>query len=219
MKKAGKRFLVFLAILAGLGAIAWAVDAFMAQTDKIAMGAADMGAQNELTIVEMTMIDTGGEKTANWTEIGKFRPELEANTSEYRELLAKASSEKMEGKLSEATSQAGLGCADKFDQMTSQMAKLYEQAGSQARAETVRDAGKARVQNARLAFSQLKLENLDAFRQQMNATFKAATNALEEFRDSSDPKVAYDLGEIASSLGRIYVQLSNSASGIKPNHV
>lgn len=205
MKKPVKRSLVFLIIIAGCAAIAWAVDAFMAQADKIAVGAADMGAQNELALVEMTMIDSGPSASPNWTDVRQLGPELEANTGEYRDLLAKAAAEKAEGQLSEATSRAGMTCAEKFNLLAEQLAGLYEKASLQARADTVREAGKSRIQNARLAFSNLDIANLDAFRSQMNATFRAATTALEEFRDSSDPKVAYDLGEIAMALSRIYM--------------
>lgn len=188
-----RKVIVWTALITLFAGLVWAVDTFLASANKQADEAAMLGANDELSTVQTTMVRPKKVDPAiDWKTIGQYNKRLETLTREYEQLLKKATAEKSVGKLSEATRNAGLASAEQYNKACLELAAVYEKGKCITRAKTARSSGQSRLKNAEMAFSEsLNASAISAYNKQRGIMFDDSQENMQQLKtDANEQDVA-----------------------------
>lgn len=192
-KRRMRKILIWLGLLTLFAGLVWATDAMLAMANKQADEAASLGANEELATVQTTMVRPKKVDPAiDWKTIGRYNSQLESLNKEYEALLQKATAEKTAGQLSEATRNAGLASADKFNKTCEELAAVYNKGNCKTRAKTALATGQSRLKNAEMAFSAtLDSNKISAYNKQKGIMFDDSQETMKDLKaDGNEQDVA-----------------------------
>lgn len=189
MEKGRKFRKVLLWLMLGTLAagIVWAVGTELAQTNKDVQAAAAVGADDELATIETAGMVKPKDSNIDWTTINRYERQLKQNTTEYQKLVTQAGNEKAAGAVSAATKSAGKASAQKFNQMSEELAAVYEKGNCITKAKAVRAAGQSRLKNAEMAFNDLDSGLINDYSDQRSAMSEAGLAGLKEDKANGSP--------------------------------
>lgn len=189
MEKGRKFRKVLLWLLLGTltAGLVWAVGAELAQTNKNVQTAAALGADDELATIETAGMVKPKDSNIDWKTIGKYERQLKQNTTEYQKLVTQAGNEKAAGAVSAGTKSAGTASAQKFNQISQELAAVYEKGNCITKAKAVRAAGQSRLKNAEMAFSDLDSGLINDYSDQRSAMSDASMASLKEDKATGSP--------------------------------
>lgn len=189
MEKGRKFRKVLLWLMLGTLAagIVWAVGTELAQTNKDVQAAAAVGADDELATIETAGMVKPKDSNIDWTTINRYERQLKQNTTEYQKLVTQAGNEKAAGAVSAATKSAGQASAQKFNQMSEELAAVYEKGNCITKAKAVRAAGQSRLKNAEMAFNDLDSGLINDYSDQRSAMSEAGLAGLKEDKANGSP--------------------------------
>lgn len=189
MEKGRKFRKVLLWLMLGTLAagIVWAVGTELAQTNKDVQAAAAVGADDELATIETAGMVKPKDSNIDWTTINRYERQLKQNTTEYQKLVTQAGNEKAAGAVSAATKSAGQASAQKFNQISEELAAVYEKGNCITKAKAVRAAGQSRLKNAEMAFNDLDSGLINDYSDQRSAMSEAGLAGLKEDKANGSP--------------------------------
>lgn len=219
------RKIVIWTILATLfsGLIWAAADSLLSMAETNTTEAASIGAKDELSVVQTAAVPTKTKNNINWTQINQLTKQLGQNTQEYEKLVAQAGAEKKGGQISVATRNAGMNSAQKFNNISQQLAATYEKGNCITRAKSVRAAAKSRLANAEMAFSNLDADKINAYSEDRSAMYAASDENLAAIKTDASPQdlaglKAYmlpRLERLSSDTGKLLGQITKLLDEIR----
>lgn len=182
-----RKVLLWLMLATLAAGIVWAVGTELAQTNKDVQAAAAVGADDELATIETAGMVKPKDSNIDWTTINRYEHQLKQNTTEYQKLVTQAGNEKASGAVSAATKSAGQASAQKFNQMSEELAAVYEKGNCITKAKAVRAAGQSRLKNAEMAFNDLDSGLINDYSDQRSAMSEAGLAGLKEDKANGSP--------------------------------
>lgn len=207
----------------------WAsVDTIMSMADTNTTEAANIGAKDELSVVQTAAVPPKKKDNINWTQINQLTKQLGQNTREYEKLVAQAGAEKKGGQVTAATRSAGMNSAQQFNTISQQLAATYEKGNCITRAKAVRAAAKSRLANAEMAFSNLDADKINAYREDRSAMYAASDENLAEIKTDASPqdlaglkaymlprleKLSTDTGRLLGEITKLLDEIRKAGGG------
>ena len=185
-RKFRKVLLWFMLVTLAAGLV-WAADALFGETNKEVQNAAVVGADDELATIETAGMVKPKDSNIDWKTINRYERQLKQNTTEYQKLVTQAGNEKTAGAVSAATKSAGMASAQKFNQISEELAAVYEKGNCITKAKTVRAAGQSRLKNAEMAFNDLDSGLINDYSDQRTAMSEAGLAGLKEDKANGSP--------------------------------
>ena len=230
MEKGRKFRKVLLWLLLGTLAagIVWAIGAEQAQTYKQVSNAAVTGADEEMATIETTAMVKPKDSNIDWNTINRYVRQLKQNTSEYDKLVTQAGNEKAAGALSPATKSAGQASAQKFNQISEELAAVYEKGNCITKAKATRATGQSRLKNAEMTFNDLDAGLINDYSDQRSAMSEAGLASLQEDKTTGSPadiaklkaamlprleKMASDTTQLLGEVTKLLDQVRQAAGG------
>lgn len=230
MEKGRKFRKVLLWLMLGTLAagIVWAIGAEQAQTYKQVSNAAVTGADEEMATIETTAMVKPKDSNIDWNTINRYVRQLKQNTSEYDKLVTQAGNEKAAGALSPATKSAGQASAQKFNQMSEELAAVYEKGNCITKAKATRATGQSRLKNAEMTFNDLDAGLINDYSDQRSAMSEAGLASLKEDKANGSPadiaklkaamlprleKMASDTTQLLGEVTKLLDQVRQAAGG------
>lgn len=175
-----------------------AADQLLNMADRNTQDAAAIGADDEMAAIKATTVKPQKKDNIAWSQIQQYERQLQQNTNQYQKLVAQAGTEKQTGNgVSASTRQAGMDSAQKFNQISEQLAATWEKGNCITRAKTVREAGKSRIANAEMAFNNFNGDNISAYNKQRTAMSDSGIESLKEVKSDASPE---DIAKLKAGL-------------------
>ncbi len=182
-----RKVLLWLMLATLAAGLVWAIGAELAQTNKNVQTAAALGADDELATIETAGMVKPKDNKIDWSTINRYERQLKQNTAEYQKLVTQAGNEKAAGAVSAATRSAGTASAQKFSQISEELAAVYEKGNCITKAKTVRAASQSRLKNAEMAFNDLDSGLINDYSDQRSAMSEAGLAGLKEDKANGSP--------------------------------
>lgn len=182
-----RKVLLWLMLATLTAGLVWAIGAELAQTNKDVQAAAAVGADDELATIETAGMVKPKDSNIDWATINRYERQLKQNTTEYQKLVTQAGNEKAAGAVSAGTRSAGTASAQKFNQISEELAAVYEKGNCITKAKTVRAAGQSRLKNAEMAFNDLDSGLINDYSDQRTAMSEAGLAGLKEDKANGSP--------------------------------
>lgn len=227
MRKFRKLLLVLLLVALAVGLV-WAGAELFGQSNQSAADAGSNGADLEMASLGSIKKPSSKKATTktenlnvNWNQEASLKKQMESNTAQYKQIVAKFKAEiasSANSKGSEATGSQGMKLANTFNDLSEQYAKVWDSAGNcKTRAKLAREAGKSRVANAEMTFSNMDSDKIDAYNKQMEEMQKARSEYIDDAKEDLDPADRQSLHDdmlpkaktLLSSLMDLSAQVTN----------
>ena len=182
-----RKVLLWLMLATLTAGLVWAIGAELAQTNKDVQAAAAVGADDELATIETAGMVKPKDSNIDWATINRYERQLKQNTTEYQKLVTQAGNEKAAGAVSAGTRSSGTASAQKFNQISEELAAVYEKGNCITKAKTVRAAGQSRLKNAEMAFNDLDSGLINDYSDQRTAMSEAGLAGLKEDKANGSP--------------------------------
>lgn len=194
-----RKTLLWLMLATLFAGLVWAADQLLNQADSNVQQAASIGADDEMATITATSVKPEKKDNIAWSQIKRYENQLKQNTTQYHALLQKANSEKQanNGAVTDATRQQGLDSANKFNEISEQLAATWQKGNCITRAKAVRSAGKSRIANAEMAFNSLDSSNINNYNKQRSDMGDANVESLQEIKGDSS---AADIAALKANL-------------------
>lgn len=226
-RKFRKVLLWFMLVTLAAGLV-WAADALFGETNKEVQNAAVVGADDELATIETAGMVKPKDSNIDWATINRYERQLKQNTTEYQKLVTQAGNEKTAGAVSAATKSAGTASAQKFNQISEELAAVYEKGNCITKAKAVRAAGQSRLKNAEMAFNDLDSGLINDYSDQRTAMSEAGLAGLKEDKANGSPadiaklkttmlprleKMSSETTQLLSQVTKLLDQVRQAAGG------
>lgn len=223
-----RKVLLWLMLVTLAAGLVWAADALFGETNKEVQNAAVVGADDELATIETAGMVKPKDSNIDWKTINRYERQLKQNTTEYQKLVTQAGNEKTAGAVSAGTRSAGMASAQKFNQMSEELAAVYEKGNCITKAKTVRAAGQSRLKNAEMAFNDLDSGLINDYSDQRSAMSEAGLASLQEDKANGSPadiarlkttmlprleKMSSETTQLLSQVTKLLDQVRQAAGG------
>lgn len=194
-----KKILLWGLLFTLLAGLVYAVGSESMQASKAATAAANNGVDQEMAVIESTSVKPQSNSNIAWGKIQQLEKQLKQNSAQYKQLISKASSEKEanNGNVSDATRQAGQDSAQKFSQISEELATTWEKGNCISRAKTVRATAKSRLANAEMAFNNLNGDAISKYNEESSLMSEANIESMKDVKADASPA---DLAKLKSDL-------------------
>lgn len=215
-KLKGRKYLLWaLALLTACG-IAIAVSDLSGQANKSCADAGLSGADMEMATLDAIKKPAKPKSTINWSKWNSLEKKVNAADAQYTKIVAKAQSEiSANGKVSDATKNAGFAAAKKFQNASENFAKFLTANNCITRAKVARETGNARIKNADMTFNEIDSDKISAYNDQMEVLADARKAYLEEAKtDVSAEDRASIKDTLLPRLNNMTSQVSTLATNV-----
>lgn len=223
-----RKVLTWMALTLLFAGLVWAAGELSGMANRRAQEAAAIGARDELASIETTMVKPQKKDNIAWGQIQNYEKQLRQNTRDYEKLVAQAGTEKQTGSVSASTKSAGMASAQKFNEISQQLAATWEKGNCKTRAKAVRAAGQSRLKNADVAFNMIDSDTMNAYNDQRVAMSEASDESLAEVKSDGSPqdlaklkadmlprleRMASDTTKLLGEIGKLLDQIRSAAGG------
>ena len=225
-----KRGLIWGLLLTLIAGLLYATGTELMKTSKAATTAANNGVDQEMAVIESTTVKPQSNSNIAWGKIQQLEKQLKQNSTQYKQLISKASSEKEanDGNVTDATRQAGQASAQKFSQISEELAATWEKGNCITRAKTVRATAKSRLANAEVAFNNVNSDAISKYNEESNLMSEANIESMKDVKADASPadlaklkdnlvpqlnKMISDNTALVKQVGELFNQVRQMASG------
>lgn len=176
---------VFLATL--MSGLVWAALDPYGTANKIAAEAGDNAADTHMASINS--IKSKEQATIDWKQEQALKKRINQADADYKTRLQKAQSDiASTGKVADATRNAGMASAGRFQTACEAYAAFWDKNNGPTRAKLSRDVGASRIKSADMAFNDISSEKVDAYNAQQEALRKSQKEYLADAKGDLSPQ-------------------------------